>query len=57
MKVAPLAEGDHVVHALADSLGPGQRGHDAAVTDDLAKTTYEGEKNRHARREGKGRRR
>ena len=32
---AVLAEGDHVVHALAYSLGPRQRGHDASVTDDL----------------------
>lgn len=30
-----LAEGDHVVDALADGLGPHQCGGDAAVTDDL----------------------
>lgn len=31
-----LAEGDHVVHALADGLGPNQRGRDATVTDNLS---------------------
>lgn len=30
-----LAEGDHVVDALANGLGPNQRGRDAAVADDL----------------------
>lgn len=31
-----LAEGDHVVDALANGLGPHQRGRDAAVTDNLS---------------------
>ena len=39
-----LAEGDHVVNALADGLGPNHRGRDAAVTDDLTsdKVTQKG---------------
>lgn len=36
VKGAVLAEGDHVVHALAYGLGPRQRRHDAPVTDNLA---------------------
>lgn len=39
MQGAVLAEGDHVVHALAYSLGPRQRGHDASVADDLKPNT------------------
>lgn len=35
MERAVLAEGDHVVDALANGLGPNHRGRDAAVTDDL----------------------
>lgn len=31
-----LAEGDHVVDALANGLGPSQRGRDTAVTDNLS---------------------
>lgn len=34
-----LAEGDHVVHVLADCLRSDHRGRDAAVTDDLGQQT------------------
>lgn len=33
-----LTEGNHVVDSFAHSFGPRQRGHDAAVTDDLRPT-------------------
>lgn len=44
-----LAQGDHVVDALANGLGPHQRGRDSAVTDDLETRTKDKRQKKHER--------
>lgn len=42
VKVSPLAERDHVLHRLSQSLGPRPSGVDPPVADELEQTMHQG---------------